>query len=112
MHVQAMIRTHPEVGGKADDWLVACIESCFDCAQACSACADACLGEKSATALVQCIRLNLDCAEICMVSGNLASRRTGSNQSTFRALLTACAEACRRCEEACRAAAGTSSPLQ
>lgn len=75
--------------------------------------------------LRDCIRLNLDCADICAATGNILSRRTGSNLTTVKAALEACrtacaecgaecekhaemhehcrvcAEACRRCEQAC-----------
>ena len=51
--------------------------------------------------LTQCIRLNLDCADICAATGAMASRRTGSNIAVLKAVITACAEACRACAEEC-----------
>lgn len=101
MHVASMIRTHPRVGSDVapDENLVRCIEACLDCAQTCIACADACLAEDTVEQLRQCIRLNLDCADLCKVTATVASRRTGANQTTLRALLAACAEACRVCGE-------------
>ncbi|HEY4557163.1 MAG TPA: four-helix bundle copper-binding protein, partial [Enteractinococcus sp.] len=81
--------------------------------------------EEMVTELRNCIRLNLDCADVCTATGHLLSRRTGSNLATVKAVLEACriacaecaaecekhadmhdhcricAEACRRCEQAC-----------
>lgn len=102
MHVQEMLRTHPHVRGKANDALLRCIEHCFDCAQACVVCADACLGENKVELLKQCIRLDMDCADLCAATGNLASRRTGTNEAVLRMALQLCAEACRACGEECR----------
>lgn len=101
MHAMEMLRTHPDVGGKANDALIRCIEECYDCAQVCTSCADACLGEDSVKALRQCIRLNLDCADVCAATGNIATRRTGSDEETIRRMLEACATACRLCGEEC-----------
>lgn len=79
--------------------------------------------------LLQCIRLTQDCAGICNAAGQIASRRTGSDEATIKEALLACAasaehcgdecekhvdkhehcricmESCRKCEQACRAAA-------
>jgi hypothetical protein len=131
MHVQQMIATHPQVRGDTNDALVRCVEACFDCAQTCTSCADACLGEQMVAELTQCIRFNLDCADLCAATGQVASRRTGSNPQLIASLIAACelacrgcaeecerhaarmehcricAEACRRCEQACREAGAT-----
>lgn len=106
MHVQDMISTHPDVKGNTNDALIRCIEECFDCAQACTSCADACLGEASVQQLTQCIRLNLDCADVCAATGVLSTRRTGSNEDVIRAMLEACALACRICGDECDRHAG------
>jgi hypothetical protein len=102
MHAHQMISTHPHVRGSTNDVLIRCIEHCYDCAQVCTSCADACLGEEQVQQLTQCIRLNLDCADICAATGAVASRRTGSNEDTIRAMLQACALVCRMCGEECR----------
>lgn len=102
MHVQEMISTHPHVRGNVNEALIRCIEACYDCAQACTACADACLGEDAVRDLVQCIRLNNDCADVCLATGQVASRRTGTNEATIKRMLDACAETCRLCGEECR----------
>ena len=80
VHAQQIISTHPQVQGSTNEALIACIEACYDCSQACTACADACLGEKMVADMVQCIRTCLDCADACAATGQIASRRTGSNE--------------------------------
>lgn len=101
MHAQEMIGAHPQARGGAAEGLIRCIEACYDCAQTCVACADACLGEAEVGELTQCIRLNLDCADVCVAAGAIASRRTGSNELVIRAMLDACADACRVCGDEC-----------
>jgi hypothetical protein len=101
MHAQQIISTHPQVQGSDNDALIACIEACYDCAQACTACADACLGEEMVADMVQCIRTCLDCADVCAATGQIASRRTGSNEQLVTRMLEVCEEACRRCAEEC-----------
>lgn len=101
MHAREMIGTHPQVRGQANEALIRCIEECYDCAQTCTTCADACLGEDMVAELVQCIRLNMDCADVCTATGAVATRRSGSNEAVIRAMLEACATACRLCAEEC-----------
>jgi hypothetical protein len=101
MHVQQMIGSHPSVRGDINDALIRCIEACYDCAQTCTVCADACLGEEGVQDLVQCIRLNLDCADVCAATGQLASRRTGTNERLLRRMIETCEEACRLCGAEC-----------
>jgi uncharacterized membrane protein len=76
--------------------------------------------------MVKCIRLCLDCADICTTTAGVTSRQTDYDANVTRPLLQACAavckscgdecerhatmhahclvcaEACRRCEQACR----------
>lgn len=101
MHAREMIGTHPHVRGSTNDALIRCIEECYDCAQTCTTCADACLGEDAVAELVQCIRLNMDCADVCIATGAVATRRSGSNEGVIRAMLDACAIACRDCADEC-----------
>jgi len=97
-----MLRTHPkDLGGVDREKLVACIQACFDCAQACTACADACLGEDMVADLTTCIRTNLDCADVCDTTGRVLSRPTGDDAGLTRAVLQACAAACRACGDEC-----------
>jgi len=106
MHAHEMIRTHPDVKGSTNDALIRCLEECYACAQACTACADACLAEQTVQQLTQCIRLNLDCADVCAATGALATRRTGSNETLIRQMLSVCETACRICGEECERHAG------
>ena len=106
MHVQEMIRTHPDAKGNLSEALIRCVEDCYACAQSCTACADSCLAEKSVEQLRQCIRLDLDCADICAMTGALGSRRTGSDAAVLRRAIELCAEACRVCGEECARHAG------
>lgn len=105
--VEQMVESHPgrqrdEVGEK----LRVCIEACGACAQACVLCADACLAEPSVAELTSCVRSNLDCADLCEITQRVLSRRTGEDETLARALLKACAEACRLCGEECERHAG------
>jgi len=56
MHIEAMIKTHPQLRGNPDAALIRCIEACHDCAGSCTLCADACLGEEMIAELRRCIR--------------------------------------------------------
>lgn len=106
MHAQQMISTHPQVHGGVNDALIRCIEACYDCSQTCTACADACLGESAVQQMTQCIRTCLDCADVCLTTGQLGTRRTGSNERLIAAMLDTCEEACRLCAEECERHAG------
>ena len=97
-----MLDTYPkDLGGVDRDELRACIEACFECAQACTACADACLSEDTVADLTKCIRTNADCADVCDAAGRVLSRHTGYDATVTRALLEACATACRACGDEC-----------
>ncbi|MBC6496389.1 four-helix bundle copper-binding protein [Microbacterium sp. 4-7] len=122
---EEMLSTYPkDLGGVDQKKLVDCIDACLACAQACTACADACLSEDMVADLIKCIRANQDCADLCITTARILSRRTGHDASVTRAALeacraaclscaneceqhtmhehcTICAEACRRCEQAC-----------
>src|SRR3712207_7923527 len=84
-----------DLGGIDREKLVACIEACFECAQSCTACADACLSEEMVDQLRTCIRSNLDCADVCDTTGRVLSRHTGYDANLTRAVLEACAPACK-----------------
>ena len=99
---EAMLRTYPKDLGQVDQAkLAACIEACFECTQTCTACADACLGEDMVAELTKCIRTNLDCADICATTGAVLSRHTGYDANVTRAVLEACATACKACGDEC-----------
>jgi hypothetical protein len=97
-----MLDTNPnDLGGIDRAALIACIDACVECAQACTACADACLSENMVADLTTCIRTNLDCADVCDATGRVLSRRTGYDANLTRAVLEACAAACKRCGDEC-----------
>lgn len=107
----AMLDTYPadlgDVGEVDRRGLLRCIDACFECAQACTACADACLREDDVGDLLKVIRLSLDCADICETTGRVMSRHTGYDANLTRAILEACAQACRSCGDECERHART-----
>jgi hypothetical protein len=105
--VAQMLDTYPaDLGGVDREKLRACIEACVECAQACTACADACLSEETVADLRRCIRSDLDCADVCAATGRVLSRHTGYDANLTRAVLEACATACRSCGDECEQHAG------
>ncbi|GAB3325635.1 four-helix bundle copper-binding protein [Geodermatophilus aquaeductus] len=97
-----MLEAYPkDLGGVDRQKLQECIEACFECAQACTACADACLSEDMVAELTTCIRTNLDCADVCDTTGRVLSRHTGYDANLTRAVLEACAAACKACGDEC-----------
>jgi len=100
-HVQEMLAAHPRKSFVTGDTLLACIQACFDCQQTCIACADACLSESDVSSLLQCIRLNYDCANVCEAAGKILSRQTAFQTAIPRAVLDACIVACRACGDEC-----------
>ncbi|MDH6225554.1 MULTISPECIES: four-helix bundle copper-binding protein [Streptomyces] len=102
LKVEEMLDAYPAaLGGVDRDKLVACVEECVSCAQVCTACADACLSEEMVDELAKCVRSDLDCADVCATTASVLSRRTEYDAGVTRALLTACAAACRACGEEC-----------
>ena len=100
--VAEMLRTYPkDLGGVDQQKLSDCIEACLDCAQTCTACADACLSEDMVAELTKCIRTCTDCADVCGTTGRVLSRHTGYDANLTRAVLEACATACRACGDEC-----------
>ena len=100
-----MLQTHPQIGQSPFDLtaLTECIDGCFECAQVCTSCADACLGEtEHAGHLTHCIRLNLDCADICTTTGRALIRQTQPEMNVIRAQLQACLTACKACGDECQ----------
>jgi hypothetical protein len=51
--------------------------------------------------LIKCIRTNLDCADICAGTARVLSRHTGYDANISRAMLEACAAACKACGDEC-----------
>lgn len=103
-----MLRTYPLDLGDVDQAALArCVDECVTCAQTCTACADACLSEDTVAELTKCVRTNLDCADICDATGRTLSRHTGYDANMTRAVLEACATACRSCAQECDRHAAT-----
>ncbi|WP_136054583.1 four-helix bundle copper-binding protein [Microbacterium sp. K24] len=99
---EEMLSTYPkDLGGIDQKKLVDCIDACLACAQACTACADACLSEDMVADLIKCIRANQDCADLCVTTTRILSRRTGHDASVTRAALEACRAACLSCANEC-----------
>lgn len=65
------------------------------------ACADACLADDMVRDLAKCIRTYLDCADICLTTGQVLPRHTGYDANLTRAVLQACATACKACGDEC-----------
>ncbi|WP_101790663.1 four-helix bundle copper-binding protein [Nonomuraea indica] len=102
LQVAEMLSTYPKDLGDIDQSrLATCIEECLRCAQACTACADACLSEDMVAELTKCIRTDLDCADICGTTARVLSRHTGYDANLTRAVLEACAQACKACGDEC-----------
>jgi hypothetical protein len=99
--VREMLDKHPRPADLDRDLLVRCIEECLDCGSACTSCADASLGEHDVQELVRCIRLCLDCADTCDATGRIATRQTEPELGVVRAVIEACAAACRASAEEC-----------
>jgi hypothetical protein len=97
-----MLDAYPKDLGSVDKAkLVECIQACFDCAQTCTACADACLSEDMVAELTKCIRANLDCVDICASTGKILSRHGSYDAEITRAVLVACRTACKICADEC-----------
>lgn len=101
MTVREVIASHPRPASLDRDVLLRCIDECFDCAATCTSCADACLGEPDVTELVRCVRLCLDCADACDTTGRIVTRQTEPDLGVVRAVVEACATACRVCGDEC-----------
>jgi hypothetical protein len=99
--VREVIAAHPRPASLDRDVLLRCIDECFDCAATCTSCADACLGEPDVAELVRCVRLCLDCADACDTTGRIVTRQTEPDLGVVRAVVEACATACRVCGDEC-----------
>lgn len=79
--------------------IILSVQECCTCAQLCERVADTYL--VSRPVVTQLIRSSLDCAEMCAAAGSIASRRIGRNPAIVKAVLEACAAACRACAAEC-----------
>ena len=96
-----MLETYPGDFGFDAAALAECIAACQECAQTCTACADACLAEEQVAELRSCITHNLNCAAVCTATAAVLSRQTAYDDAVTRAVLEACAVACRACGDEC-----------
>ena len=125
-YAREMLGTYPGTINVDADVLAATIDAVSDCAQACAADTDADLSEHNLADMVTCIRLCLNCADVCAATAGVISRPGAYEADVAKPLLQACvaicqscgdecerhaqhhahcrvcAEACRRCELACR----------
>jgi Domain of Unknown Function (DUF326) len=123
-YARQMLDTYPRTFNVNADLLAAAIDALDDCAQARNA-DNADLSEQNVVEMVTCIRLCLDCVDVCTATARVIGRQTEYDASLTRPLLESCvavcrscgdecerhahiphcrvgAEACRRCEQACR----------
>jgi hypothetical protein len=96
-----MLEAYPKSINLDRGALAGAIDALIACGQACTACADACLSEDMVAELIKCIRTNLDCADICAGTARVLSRHTGYDANISRAMLEACAAACKACGDEC-----------
>ena len=96
-----MLKTHPSPSQIDLEHLARAITELQICAQACTTCADACLGEKEVQSLIDCIRINLDCADICTATGAMLSRVNSASTEYFQIIVEACVKICRLCATEC-----------
>jgi hypothetical protein len=100
-HVRDIVRAHPH-GSRLDEaGRIECIASLMACGQSCTNCADACLNEDDVMGLVPCVAADLDCADVCFATGRILSRQTTNSWALLRGQLQACVIACRVCAEEC-----------
>ena len=59
------------------------------------------LGEHNLAEMVTCIRLCLDCAEICTATAGVTSRLVNYDPAVLRPLLESCLAICRSCGDEC-----------
>jgi hypothetical protein len=96
-----IINLHPHPSNVDRDVLLRCIEECLDCAASCTSCADADLAADDVHEMVRCIRLCLDCADACEATARIAIRQTEPDLHVLRAMVEACAAACKACGDEC-----------
>lgn len=99
MSIKEMIQDHPQVGDDYNDQLGEAIKHAMYGAAIMNSCADACLAEDEARK--QCIRRCLDASDACTAFYRIASRRTGGNVITIKAIGAATIKACEECLEEC-----------
>ena len=100
-YAMQLLDSYPRTFNLDASLLASTIDTLNDCAQACTADADDDLSEPDVAAMVKCIRLCLDCADICTTTSAVASRQTDYDANVTRPLLEACIAACKSCGDEC-----------
>jgi len=100
-YAKQLLDAHPGSVTADASVLAATIDALSDCAQACTADADNDLREQNLAEMVKCIRLCLDCADICTATAGVLSRPAEFDPSATRLLLGACAAICQSCGDEC-----------
>jgi hypothetical protein len=101
VYAKRMLEQYPAEITIDRERLAAAIEAVTAGAQACTACADACLSEQDVASLTRCIRDNLDCADVCATASRVLSRHTGYDARLTRAVVQSCIQACNTCADSC-----------
>ena len=100
MSIKEMIQEHPDVGGDYNRELGDAIKHAMYGAAIINSCADACLAHKDEDR-AECIRRCLDASDACTAFYRIASRRTGGNVTTIKAIGMATVLACEACHAHC-----------
>ena len=101
MTFQQVFEVHPQPIGLDRAVLLRCVGECLDCAASCTSCADADLAEDDVREMARCVRLCLDCADTCAATGRIVTRQTAPDLRIIRAMVEACVVACAVCAEEC-----------
>ncbi len=101
MTVQDVMKAHPHPTSVDHNALLRCIETSIECAASCTSCADADLAEDDVREMVRCVRLCLDCTDACDATARIAIRQTAPDLGVLRAMVEACAAACKACGDEC-----------
>ena len=100
-YARQILDTYPRTLNVDADLLAATIDALSDCAQACAADTDADLSEDNLAEMVKCIRLCLNCTDICTATAGILSRLAEYDADATRPLLEACAATCKSCGDEC-----------
>jgi hypothetical protein len=102
-YARQMLGTYPgDVRLDVDaDTLARAIDAARDCAQACATDTDADLSEPQLAEMVSCIRLCQHCADICAATAAVLSRPASWDKRVVRPLTEACVAICNSCGDEC-----------
>ena len=102
-YARQMLGTYPsdvKLAAHADV-LAGVIDAAGDCAQACGIDTDADLSEPHLAEMIACIRLCMNCADICAVTATVLSRPATLDSRVVRPQVEACIAICRSCGDEC-----------